>query len=143
MPSRIPLLRRARPGAEVPFGHGLSYTTFAYGHLRVLRSFRRDGVIVKVRVRNTGDREGAEVVQLNGAFPPGAGEPPKVLKAFRKVQLDPGRSSTVTLTLDRRELSVGSEPRYGWISPSGRYRLMLGSSWRDTRASATFWHRGS
>jgi beta-glucosidase len=126
-----------------PFGHGLSYTTFSYGNLRVLRSFRRGGAIVKVRVRNTGDREGAEVVQLYVGFPPGAGEPPKVLKAFRKVQLDPGQRSTVTLTLDRRDLSVWSEPRDGWVSPSGQYRLMVGSSSRDIRASASFWHRGS
>jgi beta-glucosidase len=126
-----------------PFGHGLSYTTFSYGNLRVLRSFRRGGAIVKVRVRNTGDREGAEVVQLYVGFPPGAGEPPKVLKAFRKVQLDPGQRSTVTLMLDRRDLSVWSEPRDGWVSPSGQYRLMVGSSSRDIRASASFWHRGS
>jgi len=126
-----------------PFGHGLSYTTFAYGHPRVLRSFHRGGAIVKVRVRNTGDREGAEVVQLYVGFPPSSGEPPKVLKAFRKVQLDPGRSSTVTLTLDQRDLSVWSESRHDWTSPSGPYRLMVGSSSRDIRASATFWHRGS
>jgi len=126
-----------------PFGHGLSYTTFSYGKLRVLRSFRRGGAIVKVRVRNTGDREGAEIVQLYVGFPQGAGEPPKVLKAFRKVQLDPGARSTVTLTLDRRDLSVWNDQQNRWISPSGRYRLMVGSSSRDIRATADLWHSGS
>jgi beta-glucosidase len=126
-----------------PFGHGLSYTTFSYGKLRVLPSFRRGGLIVKVRVRNTGDREGAEVVQLYVGFPASAGEPPKVLKAFRKVQLDPGKRATVTLTLDRRDLSVWSDTRHGWVSPTGRYRLMVGSSSRDIRSTASVWDRGS
>lgn len=126
-----------------PFGYGLSYTTFSYGKLRVLPSFRRGGAIVKVRVRNTGDREGAEVVQLYVGFPRGAGEPPKVLKAFRKVQLDPGRRSTVTLTLDRRDLSIWDTGENRWVSPTGRYRLMVGSSSRDIRSTASFWRRGS
>jgi beta-glucosidase len=124
-----------------PFGHGLSYTTFSYGRLRVLRSFQRGGAIVKVRVANTGEREGAETVQLYVGFPAGAGEPPKVLRAFRKVQLDPGQRATVTLTLDRRDLSVWRG--HGWVSPAGRYRLMVGSSSRDIRSTATFWSPGA
>ena len=98
---------------------------------------------VKVRVRNSGHREGAEVVQLYVAFPDSAGEPPKVLKAFRKVQLGAGRRTTVTLKLDRRDLSVWSEQRRGWVSPAGRYRLMVGSSSRDIRSTASLPHRGS
>jgi beta-glucosidase len=125
-----------------PFGHGLSYTTFSYGGLRVLPSIHRGGVVAKIRVANTGEREGAETVQLYVGFPPGAGEPPKVLKAFRKVQLDPGRRATVTLTLDRRDLSAWDTDRGRWVSPTGRYRLMVGSSSRDIRATASFWHRG-
>ena len=125
------------------FGHGLSYTTFSYGQLRVQRSFHHNGAIATVRVRNSGHREGAEVVQLYVGFPPSAGEPPKVLKAFRKVQLGPGRRATVKLTLDRRDLSVWNEARNRWVSPSGRYRLMVGSSSRDIRATASLWHRGS
>jgi beta-glucosidase len=120
-----------------PFGHGLSYTTFSYSGLRVLPAFRRGGVTVKVGVRNTGDREGAEVVQLYVGFPDSAGEPPKVLKAFRKVRLDPGKRSTLTLTLDRRDLSVWSDADNRWVSPAGRYRLIVGSSSRDIRATAT------
>jgi beta-glucosidase len=125
------------------FGHGLSYTSFSYGRLRVQRSSHRRGVTAKVRVRNTGNREGAEVVQLYVGFPDGSGEPPKVLKAFRKVQLHAGRRATVNLTLDRRDLSVWSEARRGWVSPAGRYRLMVGSSSRDIRSTASLRHRGS
>jgi beta-glucosidase len=125
------------------FGHGLSYTTFSYSRLRVRRSSHHGAVTAKVRVRNTGHREGADVVQLYVGFPDSAGEPPKVLKAFRKVHLDAGRSATVKLTLDRRDLSVWSEARNGWVSPAGHYRLMVGSSSRDIRATASLWHRGS
>jgi beta-glucosidase len=125
-----------------PFGHGLAYTQFSYGKLRVLRSYHRGGAVAKVRVRNTGDREGAEVVQLYVGFPEGSGEPPKVLKAFRKVELAPGERSTVTLMLDRRDLSVWSEARGDWVVPRGRFELMAGSSSRDIRASGSFWSQG-
>jgi beta-glucosidase len=117
--------------------------SFSYGGLRVLPSHQRGGATVKVRGRNTGDREGAEVIQLYVGFPHRAAEPPKALKAFRRVQLDPGQRSTVTLTLDRRDLSVWDQARDRWAKPSGRYKLMVGSSSRDIRATATLRHRGS
>jgi beta-glucosidase len=126
-----------------PFGYGLSYTKFSYGRLHVLRSRWRDRVTVKVRVRNMGDRRGAEVVQLYVGFPPKAGEPPKVLKAFGKVELHPGSSRTVTLALDRHDLSVWSKRRNRWVVATGRYTLMVGSSSRDIRSTASFWQRGS
>ena len=126
-----------------PFGYGLSYTTFSYGRLHVLRSRERDRITVRVRVRNTGSRPGAEVVQLYVGFPADAGEPPKVLKAFAKIQLDTARSGTVTLTIPRHDLAVWSEARNRWVVPTGRYGLMVGSSSRDIRGTASFWQRGS
>jgi beta-glucosidase len=123
---------RQRP--RFPFGHGLSYTRFAYGGLRVLPSARTGGALVKLRVTNTGDREGAEVVQLYVGFPSSAGEPPRVLKAFRKVALAAGERTRVTLTLTRRDLSTWSTRRERWVTPSGSYRLMVGSSSRDIRS---------
>ena len=95
---------------------------------------------VKVRVRNTGDREGAEVVQLYVGLPASRR---KVLKAFRK--LDPGQRSIVTLTLDQRDLSVRDDHDHTntWVNPGGRYRLMVGSSSRDLRSTSTFAHQGS
>ena len=63
-----------------PFGYGLSYTSFSLGHLKVKK--RGSGYEASVRVSNTGDRAGAEVVQLYLGFPPSAGEPPRQLKAL-------------------------------------------------------------
>jgi beta-glucosidase len=125
-----------------PFGYGLSYTRFSYGGLRVVRSSARR-VTVRVRVRNTGARAGAEVVQLYVGFPRRAGEPPKVLKAFRRVQLARGRGSSVRFTLDRHDLAVWDTPAHRWVSPTGRYRLMVGSSSRNIRAAASFRRRAS
>jgi len=127
-----------------PFGYGLSYTTFAYGKLRLQPSWSHHGgeLSARVRVRNTGRRAGAEVVQLYIGYPASAGEPPKVLKAFRKVQLRPGREAQVRLRLDRRDLAVWSDARGRWVVPAGRYTLMVGSSSRDIRATAPVWVRG-
>jgi beta-glucosidase len=100
-------------------------------------------VTVRVRVRNAGHRQGAEVVELYVRFPPSAGEPPKVLKAFGKMQLAPGRSGTVMLTLHRHDFAVWSTSRHRWVIPAGRYTLMVGSSSRDIRGTASFWQRGS
>jgi beta-glucosidase len=94
-----------------PFGHGLSYTTFAFGAPRVSAEVWRAGetIAVDVPVINTGDRRGAEVVQCYVA-PPSAGRarvvrPPQELKAFAKVWLDPGESATVTLHLSDRSFA--------------------------------------
>jgi beta-glucosidase len=109
----------------LPFGRGLSCTTFAYGPLRVLPAFHRGGVTVKVRVGNTGDREGAEVVQLYVGFAESAGEPPKILKSFRKLTLDPGQRFDRDADAGPARLSVWDDHANTWVSRRGRYRLMV------------------
>jgi beta-glucosidase len=116
-----------------PFGHGLSYTTFGYDRLRI-RSSHGGGIEASVRVTNTGSRAGAEVVQLYVGYPASAGEPPRQLKAFRKVSLQPGRNAEVRLTLAKSDLSSWDEARGGWVTAPGTYTLMVGSSSRDIRA---------
>ncbi len=116
-----------------PFGHGLSYTTFTYSDLKV--SSRE----VSLNVRNTGAREGAEVVQLYiGDKHSGVDRPVKELKGFRRVGLKPGETKTVTFGLDKSALSYYSEARHDWVAEPGTFEVLLGSSSRDIRLSGKF-----
>jgi beta-glucosidase len=117
------------------FGHGLSYTTFRYSHLRVAGA-GPSRVTVSFRLRNTGGRSGAEVPQLYVGFPKRAGEPPLQLKAYGKVYLQPGASQTVTLALDKRSFSYW-KPDTGWTVAPGTYRIRVGSSSCDLRLSGS------
>ena len=118
-----------------PFGFGLSYTTFAYSDLQIEGS--GENRTAKLRITNTGDRDGAEVVQLYIGDPPPAGEPPRQLKAFQKVFLKPRESKIVTLALDKDSFSVWDEQAGAWRVFPGVYTIGVGSSSRDIRAKAT------
>jgi beta-glucosidase len=109
------------------FGHGLSYTDFRYSAL----SARPAGgsVTASFVVRNTGKRRGKDVAQLYVA---GDGwEAPKRLGAFKKVDLAPGQSTRVTLSVDPRLLATFDEKRNSWNIRAGTYRVMLATSSRD------------
>lgn len=112
-----------------PFGHGLSYTTFALSGLRVSRA--GSGHRATVRVRNTGSRAGSEVVQLYVTFPASAGEPPAQLKAFAKVTLEAGASTTVALDVPREALAVWRSVEDGWTLLPGAYEFAVGRSSAD------------
>jgi beta-glucosidase len=114
-----------------PFGHGLSYTRFAYSGLRA--SAPRGQLAVSFRIRNTGKQRGMEVPQVYVA---GSGwEAPKRLAGFRKVDLAPGASTSITLTVDPRLLATFSGNQ--WRIAGGSYKVMLGASSRDIRETAT------
>ena len=114
---------KAKKSVRYPFGHGLSYTTFAYSDLIV-----RDRK-VSVQVKNTGAVSGAEVVQLYIAAPKGGIFcPVRELKGFERVELKPGESKTVEFTLDDRSFAIWSE---GWKIPGGTYTVQIGASSRD------------
>ncbi|MEU0740796.1 glycoside hydrolase family 3 C-terminal domain-containing protein [Streptomyces sp. NPDC006134] len=121
-----------------PFGHGLSYTTFAYSGMRVMWS--EDGAVLTVAltVTNTGDREGREVVQVYSAGPAGSAvaRPPRELRGFASVTLAPGESREVVVELARGDLAYYSAREGGWRVEGGTYRIEAGSSSRDIRASA-------
>ncbi len=119
-----------------PFGYGLSYTTFQYSDLQVDREGDNQ-VAVRARITNTGEREGAEVVQLYIGFPEEAEEPPKQLKGFEKILLKPGESKVVSLTLDRNSLAAWDAKKHEWKTYSGTYSIMVGSSSRDIRLKAS------
>jgi beta-glucosidase len=121
-----------------PFGHGLSYGEHTYSEPRVEQDQATGAVTVTVEVTNTGARAGAEVVQLYLAFPPAAAQPPRQLKGFAKLRLDPGTSEQVALRLERGDLAAYDEATGTWVVHRGRYELAVGRSSRDIRGSAGF-----
>jgi beta-glucosidase len=131
----------ARP-VSYPFGHGLSYTSFAYADLTTTVTGRhQDGdlaVQVTCRVTNTGDRRGKEVVQLYVRDAKASvGRPVRELKAFAKVDLDPGETTGIDFSLTARDFSYWSTKAGGWVLEGGEFELAVGASSRDLRLTAT------
>jgi beta-glucosidase len=125
-----------------PFGHGLSYTSFGYADLTTnLIGRPQDGdlvVNVSCRVTNTGDRRGKEVVQLYLRDPEASvARPVRELKAFAKVDLDPGETTVVEFTLAARDLSYWSTSVNDWVLEGGQFELAVGASSRDLRLTTT------
>jgi beta-glucosidase len=124
-----------------PFGFGLSYTTFAYSNLVIdTSSLATKGTFtVSLDVENTGQVAGSEVVQLYIAdIASSVPRPPKELKSFAKVYLQPGESKPVTFTLDKSALSFYDVAKSRWYAEPGVFELKVGSSSRDIRLSGTF-----
>lgn len=149
-----------------PFGHGLSYTTFAYGSSSAVTATvtnatalaatyptgaRAPGghadlwdevVRVTTTVANTGPRDGAEVAQLYLTFPPAAGQPAGgagVLRGFEKVHVAAGGATAdVAFSLRRRDVSYWDVAAQAWAVARGTYTVAVGASSRDIRATATF-----
>ncbi len=112
-----------------PFGYGLSYTTFAFSGLSVKNT--GDGATATFTVRNTGHRAGAEVAQLYLSFPAAAGEPPRQLKGFERVELAPGQARRVTIRLDTRDFSVWDTASHAWQPARGAFTVSVGDSSRS------------
>jgi beta-glucosidase len=117
-----------------PFGHGLSYTTFAYSGLKATTDS------VSFTVRNTGKRAGMEVAQVYVRLPAAAKEPPQRLVAWEKVPLAAGESKTVTLKLEPKFLSIFNEQKDDWEFLPGEYKFFVGGSSRSTPLTATASH---
>lgn len=130
---------RAGRSVAYPFGHGLSYTAFAYSGLSVTMSPKAAGrVTVCCTVTNTGTRAGAEVVQLYVAPPQSTVfKPLRELRAFTKVALTPGACKTVTFELDRRAFAYYNPCVADWFVERGDYRIEVGASSRDIRLTQT------
>jgi beta-glucosidase len=125
-----------------PFGHGLSYTSFAYAPLTVTPSAggAENGLRVATEVRNTGARAGDEVVQLYLNFPDQPGTPRVALRGYRRIALAPGERRTVTFDLSPRDLSAVAIDGTRLVM-AGKYRVSVGSGQPDTGVpvrSATF-----
>jgi beta-glucosidase len=111
-----------------PFGYGLSYTTYQYSDLKVAAGKEPT---VSFTVKNAGAREGAEIAEVYVALPASAGEPPKRLAAFTKLELKPGESRELSLPINLRELSIYDETTSSWKQLPGAYTFMVGGSSKD------------
>ena len=119
---------------QFPFGYGLSYTTFAYKNLKVDGQLSSDNPAVNVSfdIANTGSRTGAEVAQVyvqeeNSRLP----RPVKELKGFARVQVDPGKTQTIHLTLNRSAFAYFDPDQEKWVVDPGTFNILVGSSSRD------------
>lgn len=114
-----------------PFGYGLSYTTFQYGNLKITpASFSGDEpVTVSFDVTNTGGRESAEIGEVYVSDGHSKIERPvKELKGFGKVDLRPGETKTITVTLNRRAFSYYDVGQKSWVATPGSFGILVGSS---------------
>jgi beta-glucosidase len=123
-----------------PFGFGLSYTTFSYANLTVGTPDSAGNVAVGFDVTNSGTRAGAEVAQVYVGQPASAGEPPKNLRGFQRVQLNPGQTQHVSLTLDARSFQTWTTT---WTTTGGAHSIYVGSSSRDIRLTGSVTVAGS
>nr|WP_315595885.1 glycoside hydrolase family 3 N-terminal domain-containing protein [uncultured Cupriavidus sp.] len=122
-----------------PFGHGLSYTTFALTSPNVSSAGAKYSV--SVNVKNTGSMRGSEVVQVYLSVPV-AGQPPKRLVGFQKVDLAPGAAQNVTVTIDpagsSHPLSVWDKTAQSFVIPSGNFTAYVGNSSGNLQVAGSF-----
>jgi beta-glucosidase len=125
---------------QFPFGFGLSYTTFQYSSPRVSSSQFKDvdGVTVSVDVTNTGKMAGKEIVQVYVHDRKAKlVRPPKELKGFAKVALNPGETKTVSIALDFRSFAYFHPGYNQWITEDGEFDLFIGATSADIRCVET------
>jgi beta-glucosidase len=117
-----------------PFGFGLSYTIFKYENLKISKTqvSGNEKFSVSVDITNSGKRSGAEIIQLYVQDVKCSVErPPKELKGFKKIFLEPGKRETVKIELDKSSLSFWGEKTNAWRAEKGKFNILVGSSSRD------------
>lgn len=123
-----------------PFGHGLSYTSFAYSSLKTNRESLKanDTITVSVSVKNTGRRSGDEVVQLYVRhLKSSVDRPVKELKGFKRIYLLPGQTRTVAIRLPTSALAYWNADTHGWVLEKAAVSLEIGTSSADIRLKKT------
>ncbi len=123
-----------------PFGHGLSYTTFEYSNLNITPKESGPGAnyTVSVDVKNTGSREGKEVVQLYIDDEISSMVTPIIeLRGFEKINLKSGEKKTVTFTLTPESLQM-LDANMQWVVEPGKFKVMVGSSCEDIKQQGEF-----
>jgi beta-glucosidase len=123
------------------FGHGLSYTTFEYGKVTADKKQMSAGdqITFSVKLKNTGNREGSEVVQLYiSDLKSSLVRPIKELKGFEKVSLKAGEEKTVTFTVDKTALSFFDYKKHDWVAEPGAFEAIIGASSTDIKSKVNF-----
>jgi beta-glucosidase len=126
-----------------PFGFGLSYTHFDYSNLELFPQDGSNGLELwaKCNITNTGSCAGSEVVQLYvSQAHPSLPRPPKELKGFARINLEPGQSGDVWIPLNRSSFSFYNPSLPGWVAEKDDFTIEVGSSSRDIRLTKT-WSR--
>ncbi len=122
-----------------PFGHGISYTTFEYTDLKT----DEKNLTFEFTIKNTGEYDGAEVIQLYVGDPVASVvRPIKELKRFEKVYLKKGEKKNVTFTLSSDDLAYYNPSIHGWVAENGEYNIYIGASSRDIRLVSTINYEG-
>ncbi len=124
-----------------PFGYGLSYTSFEYSKLKLVKGKDASGPLLTIefQLSNTGKREGMEAAQLyvqdiQSSLP----RPLKELKGFKKVSLKPGAKQIISIPLDRSAFAYYDPDKKGWVAEAGDFKIMVGSSSRNIHLDGTF-----
>lgn len=123
------------------FGHGLSYTSFEYGNITASKKDMTadDQISFTVNIKNTGNRDGAEIVQLYISDKKSSlVRPLKELKGFEKVNLRAGESKDVTFTIDKSALSFFDPAKHDWVAESGDFEALIGASSTDIKGRIAF-----
>ena len=123
------------------FGHGLSYTAFAVGNVKADRTTLAPNGSIRISadVTNTGDRAGAEVVQLYiGDEQSSLPRPVKELKGFQKVSLNPGQTRTVTFEITPGMLQYYDDAKGAWVAEPGAFTAYVGAASDDIRGTVEF-----
>ena len=124
-----------------PFGHGLSYTSFEYGKVSVDKKEmdQNDKITFTISVKNTGNRDGAEIVQLyirdlKSSLP----RPVKELKGFEKIFLKAGEEKTVSFSIDKSALSFFDDKKHEWVAEPGDFEAIIAASATDIKSKVSF-----
>jgi beta-glucosidase len=117
---------------QFAFGHGLSYTSFAYSNMQIIKDAK--GATVRFNVKNTGKKKGAETAQLYvSQQSPTLPRPKKELKGFKKIELAPGETKQVSIRLNDDAFSYYNDLKHQWVNEKGNFNIEVGSSSRDIR----------
>jgi beta-glucosidase len=126
---------------QFPFGYGLSYTTFKYSDLKLVKGDDASGTLVTAQfdIENTGNRPGAEVAQLYiHEKSPDLPRPDKELKGFKRVFLQPGEKQTISIPLSQTAFGYYDPGKKSWVAQKDGFKILVGSSSRDILLKSNF-----